>query len=101
MQSLAQFEACADRLKALAEPTRLRILQTLFSGPRDVSGLSEMLDQEIVTVSHHLGVLRRIGILQTDRQGKRIVYSIAPEVGLKNSKRLNLGCCQFDLTQKK
>lgn len=101
MKTLAQFEACAERLKALAEPTRLQIVEQLFSGPTDVSGLCEMLGQEIVKISHHLGILREMGILQAVRQGRRIVYSIASGVAAKDPQRLNLGCCQFDFARNK
>src|SRR5262245_41818231 len=48
-------EECAELLKALSEPLRLRIVDVLRHGPLTVSDIAEFLEVELVTVSHHLG----------------------------------------------
>jgi ArsR family transcriptional regulator, nickel/cobalt-responsive transcriptional repressor len=91
---------CADRLKALGDEDRLRIVQALRGGRKHVSQLAEELREEIGNVSHHLQILRRCGILQTQRQGKYILYSLHPEVfppEQQQSEHLDLGCCRLEL----
>jgi len=72
--------AAADRvvptLRLLADPARMRILQLLRGGERNVSRLCEDLGLSQPTVSHHLGLLRSAGLLQTRRAGKEVHYSL-------------------------
>ncbi len=102
MKNVDEFEDCARQLKALADPERLRIVKALFAGPKNVSDLSEELKDEIVKVSHHLGVLRNAGIVLTKKQGRFVVYSLHPDV-LHAAKRgtvsnqIDLGCCRLEL----
>ena len=91
---------CAERLKALGDEDRLRIVQALRGGQKHVSQLAEELQEDIANVSHHLQILRRCGILQTERQGRFIVYSIHPDVlpaAQEKSQHLDLGCCRLEL----
>jgi hypothetical protein len=48
---------CAERLKALADADRLKIVQLLRGGPKNVSKITAELGQEIANVSHHLPIL--------------------------------------------
>ena len=93
---------CAQQLKALSEPLRLRIVSVLRSGPRTVSELAESLAVEVVTVSHHLGILRNAQLVQTERKGRFIVYSLSegvfrPEGGARSNEHLDLGCCRLEI----
>lgn len=91
---------CAERLKALADEDRLRIVQALRGGQMHVSQLAEELGEDLANVSHHLQILRRCGILQTKRQGKFILYSLHPDVfpaAPEKSEHLDLGCCRLEL----
>lgn len=102
MKEHVDFENCAERLKALADPERLRIVQCLFEGPRTVGDISTQLGEELVKVSHHLAVLRRAKILAAKKQGRFVQYSIHPDVTLKSLKgaaarQINFGCCRVDL----
>ena len=97
MQKRAEFDKCAELLKALADPNRLRIVQYLFTGPIRVSDLCDALGDEIVKVSHHLKVLRKHGLVQAERQGREIVYSLPAEVTGKATGHVDLGCCCLDL----
>src|SRR4029079_14847402 len=87
-------QLCAERLKALGDEDRLSIVQSLRGGQKHVSQLAEELQEDIANVSHHLKVLRRCGILRTERQGRFIVYSLHPDVFPsvpKKSEHLDLG----------
>jgi ArsR family transcriptional regulator len=89
---------CARFLKALADPDRLKIIQCLRTGPKNVSELSELLGRELVNVSHHLGVLRHAGLVCDERHGKFIVYSLHPDVFRPDKGGcLDLGCCRLEL----
>jgi len=102
MKEPAEFQSCAERLKAVADPERLRILHVLFQGPCTVGQLADRLSEDIVKVSHHLSVLRREKIVLHERQGRFIRYSIHPGVQtLPNPdsavKQIDFGCCHLDL----
>jgi DNA-binding transcriptional ArsR family regulator len=102
MMATDEFKQCAERLKAVADPERLRILHCLFAGPKNVSQISAELEEEIVNVSHHLAVLRRAKVLQATRRGRFIEYALHPEVAKSASKsgpkKIEFGCCRIDLT---
>jgi len=67
----------ADLLKAAGEPTRLRILNLLRGGPICVCELQAVLQIPQPTVSRHLAALRHAGLVRDDRDGTRVVYSLA------------------------
>ena len=58
------------------DPTRVRIILLLCRGEMNVSRLCAELKMAQPTVSHHLGLLRRGGLLQTRRDGKSIHYAL-------------------------
>ncbi len=98
MDDPLQPKQCAELLGALAAPERLQIVGTLRDGPKSVSELAELLGAAVVNVSHHLGVLRHAGLVQNERRGRYIVYSLAPEVLQQGAaEHLNLGCCRLEL----
>src|ERR1051325_3037987 len=102
MEDQLQSSICARYLKALSEPDRLKIIQCLQSGPKNGSELSELLDRELVNVSHHLGVLRHAGLGTDEKKGKDVGYSLHPSVLAKKKKNehgkeiLDLGCCRLE-----
>lgn len=96
-------DECSRRLKALADPERLRIVQCLQQGELSVGDVALALDAEIANVSHHLGVLRHAGLVKDRRAGKYVYYSLHPDVfrATGRSRRaatLDLGCCKLELT---
>jgi ArsR family transcriptional regulator len=104
MRRESDYEDCASRLKALADPDRLQIVTCLLAGQRSVSSLADDLGMAIDKVSHHLGVLRTAKLVETQRQGKFVIYSLAPGVTAKQvnsngARTIDLGCCQLDLVQ--
>ena len=84
---------CAAKLKALADATRLAVMEALLDGPRRVGDLVELLGVEQSLMSHHLRVLRDMGLLEARRDGKAVVYALAPEVAAEQG--LDLGCCRL------
>ena len=73
----AKYEAQAGILKALAHPTRLFIIDELArSGPRCVCELTEMVGADISTVSRHLALLKKEGLVSTTKKGTMIYYQL-------------------------
>lgn len=67
----------ALRLKALADPARVKIMSYLFSSPfgEENSGdLASALGLTESTVSHHLSQLRRAGLVDSDRRGMNVFH---------------------------
>src|SRR5690242_8267522 len=62
--------------KALAHPTRIRILEILTHGGRTVYELQQALTLEQATVSQQLAVLRNQGIVNADKEGLAVRYSL-------------------------
>ena len=70
------FERAADLFGLLSTPTRLRIVCALMEGERNVSDLVERLAVSQPTMSQHLGVLYRAGILGRRRDGAQVFYRV-------------------------
>lgn len=68
-----------ERLRALADENRLRILLVLRGGETNVTRLAEQLGVAQASVSKHLSVLKSVGIVQTRRQGTQTLCRIADE----------------------
>ncbi|MBC7953331.1 MAG: winged helix-turn-helix transcriptional regulator [Rhodospirillaceae bacterium] len=68
------FETVA---KAIADPTRIRILKLLEGGETCVGQITTVLDLAPATVSKHLAALRAAGLLQQRRHGKWKYYRLA------------------------
>lgn len=85
---------CVQKLKVLADTTRLAVLEILMEGPKHVGELNAFLSVEQSLLSHHLKVLRDEGFVEATRDGKAVLYSLAPAVQPANAVRaINLGCC--------
>jgi ArsR family transcriptional regulator, arsenate/arsenite/antimonite-responsive transcriptional repressor len=65
--------------KALADPTRLRILQRLSEGPATVSELIDHVDLSQPLVSWHLRRLKAAGIVNTKRSGREVISTLSHE----------------------
>lgn len=65
--------------KALAHPIRLKIVRTLRSGPLCVCVLNENVEFSQSNLSQHLKILKEAGILKSEKDGLRIIYSINNE----------------------
>ncbi len=67
----------ALRLKALADPARVKIMSLLFSSSareENTRELAAVLRLTEPTVSHHLGQLRKAGLVESDRRGMNVYH---------------------------
>lgn len=72
----------AKKLKALADPVRLRLFSAIAShsgGEACVCDISGGIDVSQPTVSHHLKVLRDAGLLTSERRASWVYYAVVPE----------------------
>ena len=72
-------ETCYLFFSTLANPTRLAILEFLRDGPRNVTDISEALDQEQSMISHNLKTLERCRFVFSERRKKARLYSLNRE----------------------
>ena len=86
---------CASILRALGDVTRLSVLQALLEGPAHVNDLMKRVTVGQSLLSHHLKVLRDAGLVIAKRDGKAVLYRVAPGIADANSSQcLDLKCCQ-------
>lgn len=62
--------------KALADPTRRRILELLRAGELTAGELAEHFDMTKPSISHHLSTLKAAGLVDAERDGQSIVYNL-------------------------
>lgn len=79
--SVDEAGALAARFKAVADPTRLRLLSLIAAhtgGEACVCDLTAGFDLSGPTISHHLKVLREAGLITGERRGTWIYYRVVP-----------------------
>lgn len=62
--------------KALADPTRREILRLLARGDMSAGEIAARFTLSKPSISHHLGMLKQAGLVQDERQGQNIIYSL-------------------------
>jgi len=72
----ARLSARARIIKAMAHPTRLFIVDELSRRERCVCELTAMIGADVSTVSKHLSILRNAGIVQDEKRGAQVFYSL-------------------------
>ena len=70
------MEARAEIFKALGHPARLAMVAALGKGERCVCELQALVGLDMSTVSKHLSVLRSVGLVESDKRGKQVFYSL-------------------------
>ena len=65
-----------EGFKALSDPTRRRILELLRDGDKTAGELAEHFDMTKPSISHHLATLKAAGLVDDERRGQNIVYSL-------------------------
>ncbi|UVT18267.1 MAG: winged helix-turn-helix transcriptional regulator (plasmid) [Nitrospira sp.] len=92
-------DQCALTLKALADHTRLRILESLLVEEKCVMDLVRYLHCPQPQISHHLRILRDARLVEGIREGQQVCYRIAPRVqhvlANRQGRALNFGCCEL------
>ncbi|BDX30616.1 transcriptional regulator [Mycobacterium antarcticum] len=87
----------ALRLKALADPVRVKIMSMLFSSAATEENSGELaaaLGLTESTVSHHMAQLRRAGFIVSDRRGMRVFHRPAPDAFGALCSVLDPSCCR-------
>jgi DNA-binding transcriptional ArsR family regulator len=86
--------SCSERLKVVADPTRLAVLRILMTeGPHTVSDINLHIKVEQSLLSHHLQILRAAGMVKNVRCGKSIRYELSPAASKASDSSIDLGCC--------
>ncbi|MDQ1294540.1 MAG: ArsR family transcriptional regulator, arsenate/arsenite/antimonite-responsive transcriptional [Actinomycetota bacterium] len=81
MRALSPQEAAdiAPMFKALGDPVRLRLMSMIASRPEVcVCDLTPAFDVSGPTISHHLRVLREVGLVDCERRGTWVYYGVCP-----------------------
>lgn len=73
VQEMAEF------FKIFGDGTRIRVLQTLMEGEKNVGDLAEELEMSQSAVSHQLRVLRQNDLVKYRKEGKVVFYSLDDE----------------------
>lgn len=69
----------AEFFKIFGDGTRIRILQLLLAGEKNVGELAEALDMSQSAVSHQLRILRQNDLVKYRKEGKTVFYSLDDE----------------------
>jgi DNA-binding transcriptional ArsR family regulator len=69
----------AETMHALATPSRVRILSRLGAGPCSVGELAREVGMEQPAVSQQLRVLRHLGLVVGERDGRQVIYALHDE----------------------
>ncbi|CDF59388.1 ArsR/SmtB family transcription factor [Thermobrachium celere] len=78
-----KIQKLADKFKVLSNPIRVSILLCLLNGQSNVTKIQECLNIPQSTVSKHLGILKNAGLIEGERSGLEVIYSIVDD-GVKN-----------------
>lgn len=74
---ISKLEEAAKKLKAMAHPLRIAIIELLMNNEKlSVTEIHERLHLEQAVTSHHLGILKDKGVLDSVRDGKNIYYKL-------------------------
>jgi len=74
------MEVIERRLQALSHPVRLRLLRTMARSPHTTGELADAWRLTPPEVSRHLAVMRKAGLLATERRGRYVYYSLDASV---------------------
>jgi DNA-binding transcriptional ArsR family regulator len=69
----------ADYFKALGHPTRLQIIELLREGEKCVCEIIPALQMEQSNISRHLAILKKEGVLSSEKRGLKVIYSCKNE----------------------
>lgn len=90
---------CASKLRVLADQTRLSVLEALIDGPKHVGAIQKIIGIEQSLLSHHLQTLREAGLVESQRDGKAVLYRVTPSALTSNGEAIDLGCCVISFNE--
>lgn len=76
LQDEEKMYLLSTMFKALSDPTRLNIIDTLSKTPLCVHDIANVLDMSQSSISHHLRALRDTRLVKFQREGKLVIYSV-------------------------
>jgi DNA-binding transcriptional ArsR family regulator len=76
---MSQVKSSLAIAEALSDATRLSLLNSLSNGPSSVSELVAALGESQSKISNHLALLRNAGLVQCERQGRKMIYRLGGE----------------------
>jgi len=79
----ARYETRAQIIKAMSHPTRLFMVDELSKGERCVCELTEIVGDDMSTISKHLSILKNAGIVADEKRGTQVFYSLRVPCVLK------------------
>ena len=79
MSKKLDFERISETLKAVAHPVRIQIVAGLIRDECNVSEIQHKLGLPQSTISQHLAILRRYGIVKARREGVKVCYNVSDE----------------------
>ena len=71
-----KLEAAASKLRSMAHPMRIAIIDLLHDQELSVTQIYQRLNIEQAAASHHLNILKGKGVLSSKRRGKKILYTL-------------------------
>ena len=66
--------------KALADPSRRKILKLLHKGPKTAGEIADDFDMTKGSLSHHFNLLKAAGLVRSERRGQQQIYSLNTSV---------------------
>jgi ArsR family transcriptional regulator len=72
-------DRCTDVFQAMADPTRLRILELLKGRELCVSAICRHFEMGQPSISRHLDLLRRAGLVTREKRGREVYYAFAAD----------------------
>ena len=75
---MPQSAVADDVFRALADPTRRKVLERLAKGPASVTELAEPFDMKLPSFIQHLSVLERAGLVTSTKRGRVRTYELVP-----------------------
>ncbi|MDD6285638.1 helix-turn-helix transcriptional regulator [Candidatus Methanosphaera massiliense] len=76
LPSNEEFEDYSDKLKALSDPTRLKILYLLGTDLKCTCSIQEVLDKPQSNISHHLKILKNAGFIESEKDGVWVYHKL-------------------------
>jgi len=70
------YERKVEILKAMAHPVRLAILEKLRTGDMCACVIADMFESDRTTVSKHLAILKKAGLVEDMKEGRNIIYHL-------------------------
>lgn len=74
-----EIKLLSEIFKALADPTRLKIIYVLSKKSLCVCDIAQLLDMTQSAISHHLRLLRNLRLVKFRKEGKMVIYSLDDE----------------------